>query len=193
MKKLLCVLLSIAMLFLFVACGGTAQEDVTETKEENLNNEAQNNGLLSSFTATTLDGKEVDESIFEGKITMVNIWATFCGPCIREMPDLQKLHKAYKDKDFQIVGICCDIYKANGVYDEGMINEAKAIVEETGVRYLNLLPSDDLDEKKLNSVTSVPETFFVDEKGNLIGSSYIGSRSYEDWAVIIDSVLENQK
>ncbi len=185
MKKLLCILLSLTMLFLFVSCGGDSQDkDGGETP-------TQSSALLSSFTATSLDGEEVNESIFKGKITMINIWATFCTPCIKEMPDLQKLHEDYSDKDFQIVGICCDIYKAGGVFDEGSINTAKSIVEETGVKYLNLLPSDDLNAAKLNSVTSVPETFFVDENGAVIGESYVGSRSYEDWAEIIDSVLES--
>lgn len=182
MKKLLCILLSLTMLFLFVSCGGDSQKD---------DGTSQSGGLLSSFTATTLDGEEVNESIFEGKITMVNIWATFCTPCIGEMPDLQKLHEDYADKGFQIVGICCDIYKVGDVYDENGINEAKGIVEDTGVKYLNLLPSDDLKAAKIDSVTSVPETFFVDENGNVISESYIGSRSYEAWAEIIDSVLES--
>lgn len=185
MKKVLCILLSLTMLFLLVSCGSDGKD--------NDGTESQGAGLLSSFTATTLDGEEVNESIFEGKITMVNIWATFCTPCIGEMPDLQKLHEEYADKDFQIVGICCDIYKAGDVYDENSINEAKKIVEDTGVKYLNLLPSDDLKAAKIDSVTSVPETFFVDENGNVLGESYIGSRSYESWAEIIDSVLKSYK
>lgn len=177
MKKLLCIFLSLIMLFLFASCGG---------------NNAPS-GSLTSFTAETLDGETVDQSIFEGKITMVNIWATFCTPCIREMPDLQRLHEDYADKGLQVVGICCDIYGADGKYDESDTAIAKAIVRDTGVKYLNLLPSADLRKAKIDSVTSVPETFFVDEKGNVIGQSYIGSRSYDAWAEIIDSILENQK
>lgn len=183
MKKLLCIALSLMLLFLLTACGGNddgaAVTDGTDGK-----------GLLSSFTAETLDGEQADQSIFEGKrVTMVNIWATFCGPCINEMPDLQKLHEDYADKGFQVVGIVCDIYEYNGVFDENSINTAKEIVKDTGVKYVSLLPSETLNEAKLKDVTSVPETFFVDETGAVIAGPYIGSRSYESWAQIIDGIL----
>jgi thiol-disulfide isomerase/thioredoxin len=114
---------------------------------------------------------------------MVNIWATFCGPCIREMPDFQRLHEDYADKSFQVLGIVCD------VYGDTNLDEAKAIVKETGVKYDCLLPSDSLKEIKLNAVSTVPETFFVDEAGAVIAGPFIGSRSYEDWAAIIEDVL----
>ncbi len=176
MKKLLCIALSLIMLFALAACGGKGDEGTSSADE--------NAGLLSSFTSETLDGEKADAGIFEGKkVTMVNIWATFCGPCIREMPDLQRLHEDYADKSFQVVGIVCD------VYGDTNLDEAKAIVKDTGVKYDSLLPSDSLKEIKLNAVTSVPETFFVDESGAVIAGPFIGSRSYEDWAAIIEDVL----
>ncbi len=182
MKKMLCIALSIMMLFMLTACGGNNDEPGGQSGNKS--------GNLSSFTAETLDGETADESIFEGKkVTMVNIWATFCGPCINEMPDLQKLHEDYADKGFQVVGIVCDIYENNGVFDENGIKAAKDIVKDTGVKYVSLLPSEDLNKAKLNSVTSVPETFFVDETGAVIAGPYIGSRSYDSWAQIIEDVL----
>ena len=180
MKKLLCIALSLIMLFMLTACADNNDESAAPDGQ----------GLLSSFTAETLDGETADRSIFEGKkVTMVNIWATFCGPCINEMPDLQKLHEDYADKGFQVVGIVCDIYEYNGVFDESGIKTAKDIVKDTGVKYISLLPSESLNEAKLKDVSSVPETFFVDETGALIAGPFIGSRSYESWAQIIDEVL----
>ena len=173
MKKILCIALCLIMLFAFAACGGNGEKPTDETA-----------GIFSSFTSETLDAEKADESIFKGKkVTMVNIWATFCGPCINEMPDLQRLHEDYADKGFQVVGIVCDIY------GEDDIKTAKDIVKDTGVKYVSLLPSDTLNEAKLNSVTSVPETLFVDETGALIAGPYIGSRSYEDWKGIIENIL----
>lgn len=175
MKKFLCIALSMIMLLSLTACGDNGEGN-TPTGE--------NTALLSSFTSETLDGKKADESIFKGKkVTMINIWATFCSPCIREMPDLQKLHEDYADKNFQVLGIVCD------VYGDTNLDTAKDIVKDTGVKYINLLPSDSLNEAKLNGVTSVPETFFVDESGAVIAGPYIGSRSYEDWSSIIEGVL----
>lgn len=180
MKKLLCIALSLIMLFMLTACADNNDESTAPDGQ----------GLLSSFTAETLDGETADQSIFEGKkVTMVNIWATFCGPCINEMPDLQKLHEDYADKGFQVVGIVCDIYEYNGVFDESGIKTAKDIVKDTGVKYISLLPSVSLNEAKLKDVNSVPETFFVDDTGSVIAGPYIGSRSYESWAQIIDSIL----
>ena len=188
MKKILCIVLSVMMLFMLTACSGN--NDEITAPDETAAQTGEESGLLSSFTAETLDGEKADESIFEGKkVTMVNIWATFCGPCIREMPDLQKLHEDYADKGFHVVGIVCDIYEYDGVFDESGLQTAKDIVKDTGVKYVSLLPSDDLNKAKLNSVTSVPETVFVDETGTVIAGPYIGSRSYDSWARIIEEVL----
>ncbi len=201
MKKLLCAVLAVIMLFMLVACGSDKETETSPADETTVMNEAEKTTKenkeetekpsLSSFTADTLEGEKADQSIFEGKkVTMLNIWATFCGPCINEMPDLQKLHEDYADKGFQVVGIVCDIYETNGVFDEGDLNLAKDIVKNTGVKYTSLLPSSDLKEAKINDVSSVPETIFVNEKGEVIAGPYIGSKSYDQWAKIIDGVLE---
>ena len=68
-------------------------------------------GILSSFSAEDLDGNSLDQSILEGHtLTMVNVWATFCTPCISEMPELGELADEYADKGVQIVGLISDLY-----------------------------------------------------------------------------------
>ncbi len=164
----------------------TTQEVLTSEKAEDITH-----NVFGNFTSQTLDGEKADSSIFEGKITMVNIWATYCGPCIKEMPYIEKLSKEYADRNFQVVGIASDVYLyPDGSYDPTLLGEAEKVVEQTGVSYLNLLPSESLQKAKLNEVRYVPETVFLDTKGNQIGESFIGSRSYEEWAQIVESVLE---
>lgn len=190
MKKTLAIVFAILVIVsCFASCGGpTDDSGIPKIPEETL--EGVRYGSFSKFTAVDLDGKKVDESIFKGKkVTMINIWATFCGPCINEMPDLNRLHQEYADKDFQIIGIVCDVSYTQNSYEASLYNDALAVVESTGVTYKSLLPSKSLDKIKLYEVYSVPETIFVDENGNIIGDSYIGSRSYENWKAIIDSIL----
>ena len=175
----------------------TASEETTDEEaasgevdvEESISQPKE--GTLSSFVASDLDGNKKDESIFKGyKVTMINIWATFCGPCLEEMPELGQLAEEYAEKDVQIVGIVADMWPdKNGSFSQSQIDEAKELVEMTGANYLHLLPSNDLMTAKLNEVDAVPETIFVDENGNVIGQSYLGSRDKEQWSEIIEQML----
>ncbi len=150
---------------------------------------------FTAFTAPDLEGNEVDQSIFaDYDLTMINIWATFCGPCLNEMPDLGELAAAYAEKGVAIVGIVADVPpKADGSFDPAMVAAVQELVELTGADYLHLLPSADLIAAKLGQVSAVPETIFVDSQGRQVGDSYIGSRSGEAWAAIIDELLEQVK
>ena len=192
MKKILSLIFAVLLIVsCFTACGGNTDSGI-KIPEEDLS-EVQY-GSFSKFTAVDLDGKTVTEDIFKDKkLTMINIWGTFCGPCINEMPDLNRLHQEYADKGFQIIGIVCDVgLSASGeYYDVSLYNDALDVVETTGVTYKNLLPSYSLDRIKLREVYSIPETVFVDENGNVIGESYIGSRNYENWKAIIDSMMDS--
>ncbi len=181
MKKIFLVTI-LAMTLLFSGCGN-------ETKEEM---GAPEGASFSSFEALDLEMNAVDESIFvQHDLTMINIWATFCGPCLAEMPYLAELSLEYEDKGVQIIGIVADVQPdARGEYSEEMLKLAKELVQETGADYPHLLPGADLNEMKLYEVSAVPETIFVDREGNIVGKSYIGSRSKEDWAAILDSMLK---
>ncbi len=147
-------------------------------------------GVLTEFTATDLDGRVVDESsLSDHRLTMVNIWATFCGPCINEMPDLGKLAVEYESQGVQIVGLVSDVLDSNGALDPNQVSLAKDIVAQTGANYLHILPSEDL-LGILYQATSVPMTFFVDANGRQVGYAYVGSRSKDDWKAIIDETLK---
>lgn len=148
-------------------------------------------GVLSEFSAEDLYGNPVDSSIFAGyPINMINVWATFCGPCINEMPDLGELAAEYADRGVQIIGVVSDLAKRDGTYDEELTELARDIVEATGAAYLHLMPSPDLVEKKLQNIQAVPTTFFVDETGAAIGSAYVvGAQSKSDWEATLDALL----
>ncbi len=158
--------------------------------EESPSESPASDGIMSDFTATDLDGNTVDQSIFsEYQLTMVNVWGTFCGPCISEMPELGSLNRDYADKGFQIVGIVSDASDGEDVYKD-VVNTANDIIGQTGADYLHILPSTDIIDAFLKQVMYVPTTIFVDKNGNQVGEQYVGAKSYEEWASVADALLE---
>ena len=95
-------------------------------------------GGLTAFTAYDLDGNTQTEKLFEGKkLTVLNIWATYCGPCIQEMPALAEIHEEYAAKGVQIVGIVSDV----PAVESTTADTARTLIKDTGANYVNLLPS----------------------------------------------------
>ena len=152
---------------------------------------AQESGDKISFSATDLNGAPVTSEIFaKNKVTMLNIWGTFCGPCIREMPDLAKLNEANKANGVEVVGIVIDILDRKGNVDSRVKSSGEAIIKKTGAAYTHIIPSKEMFSGVLKDVQAVPTTIFVDSNGNQIGEAYLGSRSQKDWQKIIDGILK---
>lgn len=172
-KRLACLLAGILLLTTgLTACGGNGDL-----------------GILSDFSATDLEGNPVDETILTGHtLTMVNVWATFCTPCLSEMPALGELAKEYESKGVRIIGLVSDTLDMDGELDDTQVETAADIVSETGADYLHLLPSPDLFGL-LGQISSVPTTFFVNSKGEQVGSTYLGAKDKEDWTAIIEQTL----
>ena len=146
-------------------------------------------GLLSSFSTTDLEGGAVDQSILEGcELTLVNIWATYCGPCLNEMPDLGELAAEYADQGVQILGLVSDVLNSDGTLSDSQLELAREIVAETGADYRHLVPSADL-YGLLSQIYAVPTTFFVDSEGNQVGYAYMTAMSYDQFVEIIDEAL----
>jgi len=145
---------------------------------------------LSPFWTIDMYGNEVDQTIFKNsKLTLVNVWATFCPPCLVEMPDLAELSEEYSINDVQIVGIINDVYSPNQRIFERNLQTAASIIVQTGANYTHLIPSEDLYNLRLKDVQFVPETFFVDNTGKIVGKTVIGAKSKSEWKKIIDENL----
>lgn len=192
-KILIPVVLSAVLLS---ACGAQGQgstldtENSTQSATSSTQSTQEQGGILSSFSAEDLEGNEIDQSILEGhKLTMVNVWATFCSPCIKEMPELGELSAEYQEKGVQIVGLVSDVLDREGNLDEGQMDTAKEIVETTQADYLHIVPRESLFGL-LAQITSVPTTFFVDETGKQVGYTYLGSKDKEAWTEIIEETLQ---
>ena len=99
---------------------------------------------------------------------MLNIWATTCSACISEMPALIKLKKEFEKKSGQIVDLVFD------AVEDDLIREAKDIVTDLNIDFLTLLPNDSL--RKQFDAMSYPITYFINQKGEIIGEPIMGAR-----------------
>ena len=122
-----------------------------------------------SFTLQDLNGKMVSLSDFKGKVVVLDFWATWCPPCVMEIPHFIELYEQYKDQGFAMVGISLD--------HQG-ISVVKSFVRKYRVNY-PILMNDGRADKAYGGITSIPTTFVIDSAGN-IRQKYVG---YRDKAV----------
>ena len=121
-----------------------------------------------ALSVQDLDGNAVQtQDIFSShKYTVVNMWATWCGPCVGEIPELAKMEEELAEKDCGLVGLLVDS-------DAGSIRDAKDILSGSDAAYLNIVMTRDLD--RLFSSDYIPATFFVDQSGNIVGEPIVGA------------------
>lgn len=125
-----------------------------------------------AFTTTDLNGNTVTEAIFADKeLTVVNVWGTYCGPCIDEMDELAAW-SASMPENVQLIGLVSDLYDPN---DTDTLEMALAICEATGAtNYVHLVSGLDF-APLLNTLVGVPTTFFVDSTGAMVGDPIVGA------------------
>ena len=118
-------------------------------------------GTKISFETTDLNGNAVSSAdLFAGhKVTMINLWATWCTYCKQEMPELEEFSKELAEKDCQIIGICTDL-------DDDNVQQAIKILEDNGVTYTNIKQTDELAQ--MLPTVGLPTTYFVDSEGRIL-------------------------
>jgi len=109
------------------------------------------------FHLPGLDGKPVVLGDARGKVVLLNFWATWCGPCRAEIPDLIELQTKYKDR-LQIIGLTVDEDDAGAV---------KKLVEETGINYPVAMASADI-RLKYGGIPALPTSFMLDAEGRVM-------------------------
>ena len=127
-----------------------------------------------SFTARTVDGSNAVRSLedYRGKVVVLNIWATWCLPCIREMPTFEQLHQAFRGSDLRIVAVSVDdLVGADSVhrYARGL-----------GVTFDVLLDSTHTIDR-VYQVTGYPQTFVIAKDGT-IRKQWIGEANWASQA-----------
>ncbi len=203
MKKAAAMLLAATLsISILTGCGKSEQpsadQQTADTRNVEIQATAQTTEIISpedglvNYTVKDLDLNDVAlaDYIKGNKVTMINIWGTFCGPCISEMPALGEIERRYKDKGFEIVGLTCDVYDLHGNYNESVIADARAIIEDTGITYPVLIAPTQL---MLDiGLQYVPTTYFLDSEGNVLGNAEIGSKTSVEWEDVINMYLSQE-
>ena len=199
MKAKIWILAVLAGAVLLGGCTGNTSDN--DKKTESVSGKQESSGTNASsgksdslplpvtFEAADMEGNEVSSSIFsESKLTMINVWATYCNPCLQEMPDLGELSGEYDSGEFQIIGVISDVQEGA---DQDTLDKASSLIEQTGADYPHLLLNESLYEAMLTEVTAVPTTFFFDSNGMVL-DTIVGSRDKDEWKEIIDALLEKK-
>jgi thiol-disulfide isomerase/thioredoxin len=109
------------------------------------------------FKLTALDGKPLTLAALQGKVIFLNFWATWCGPCRAEIPDLIVLQDRYKDR-LQIIGLNVD---------DDDTSEIQKYVDETGINYPVAMAPDDL-RVQFGGIPALPTSFVLDTEGRVV-------------------------
>jgi len=165
------------------------EEPVTSVVKEEKAPEETVPDLTLNFTGADLaTGMDVDQKVFApAKLTLVNIWGTFCPPCLAELPDLEKLSKMVMRQRVQVVGVLCDAFNGSNAN----VQLAKKIIREKNVAYRNFIL--DKNTPWLRAVQAVPTTYIVDARGKVVAGPIVGSRTADEYKALIDQALEKIK
>ena len=135
-----------------------------------------------AFTLQDLNGKNVSLADFRGKVVVLDFWATWCPPCVKEIPHFIELYEQYKDKGLAIVGISLD--------REG-VSVVEAFVQKYQIKYPIMMTDGKVDEA-FGPITSIPTTFLIDPAGN-ITKKYVGYNSKAVFEADIKKLLAEAK
>ena len=158
MTKTILSALALAVAISFASCSNKKacnnKQDAAATQANDTANAASNNqeqadgsAKYTDFALPTLDGKRVllSEVVAKNKITMVDFWASWCGPCRMEMPNVVKAYKDFHDKGLEMVGVSLDERKEDW---------AEAVKEMA----------------RLYKVEGIPACVLINQKGEIVGA-----------------------
>ncbi|MBU2539241.1 MAG: TlpA family protein disulfide reductase [Proteobacteria bacterium] len=129
---------------------------------------------LQSVNSTEL----IQSRNYQGKVMLVNFWATWCPPCRKEIPSLIELQKEYNDKGFTVIGISVD---------QAGVEVVKKFTDKLAINYPVVVGTSEV-ARGFGSIAGIPASFLIDRKGN-IAKSYAGYVTHEELKKDIDAVI----
>lgn len=131
------------------------------------------------FTLKDANGSSVKLSDYHGKVVLLNFWATWCGPCVLEMPWFQEFEQQYKSKGFEVLGVSMD--------EDGW-KAVKPFVAAHKINYRIVL-GDDSVSQLYGGLDALPTTFIIDRDGKFAFAPHVGLAGKDEYNAEIQSLL----
>lgn len=142
-------------------------------------------GKTLELDGTTVDGLPFDWASYRGKIVLVDFWATWCGPCRAELPNVKEVYAKYRDQGFEIVGISLDT-------DRKKLQE---LIEQEEIAWANLFDKDHAGWgnplAKKYGIRAIPATLLVDREGKVVVTNARGKRLAEQVEKLLGEAADN--
>ena len=139
--------------------------------------------VAPAFRLASLDGRTVDLASYRGKVVMVHFWATWCPPCVEELPTLERLHRAYFGKDLEVLAVSVD---------EGGAGAVTQFMQKNRFA-LPVLLNPDQSVSRAYGTFKFPETYLVDREG-IVRRKIIGAIDWMQPAALqfVQAMLEKK-
>lgn len=205
MKKNILIAFALVFSLALYSCG-KKDEKVTETKKDNTpaptqtttgstQTKAASYYTVSSVTGSTSknvapnftweeNGKKMSMNDLKGNVVLVNLWATWCGPCKKEIPDLSRISQEMKDKNFKMIGV--NVFqnpKSQSIGDFLNSNPIPYTILDAGEDFVKAF-----SEATKSDIEAVPTTFVIDKKGNIV-ETIVGARDEATFKSTINKYL----
>ncbi len=149
-KKVTSLIFVLSGIFLIAISFSDSQINFVNAEEFN---------LAPEYQVTTLDGQTVSLADYRGKVILINLWATWCEPCIEEMPLLEDLSQKFSQADFEIIGVSID--------ESGYEKQIHRFLDSEEISYPIWLDPSNEFQFKFRTI-GVPESFLIDGEGRIV-------------------------
>jgi thiol-disulfide isomerase/thioredoxin len=187
MRPLLTALSALGLVFLLVACGGGNDQQSSEASSSSASSGPLPGKVrdvepepVPDLTLETLDGASIDLAKQDGRLLLVNFWATWCAPCREEIPDLKALHSDLEEDGLTVIGVALD-RKGREVVDP--------FVDQHEINYPIVVDAEGTAEAEFGPIPGLPTTILVTPDGQ-ITKRVVGIFPTDEMRPILQDMLD---